>query len=100
MLAALRRALAALTHTGPGYDPPRQPRRGDDVEQWLKAQRDAQADQYGRTPAWYTLDDLLDAYRLHADTGTRLDQHVCEGRTLGDCDCLESARATIRKGQS
>jgi hypothetical protein len=97
MLAALRRALAALTHTGPGYDPSHQPRRSDDVEQWLKAQRDAHADQYGRTPAWYTLDDLLDAYRLHADTGTPLGQHVCEGRTLGDCDCFEAALPANRK---
>jgi DNA polymerase-3 subunit epsilon len=66
-----------------------QPRRGDAVEQWLKARRDEHADKYGRVPAWWALDGLLDNYRLHADTGTPLGQHVCESRAVGDCDCLE-----------
>lgn len=70
---------------------PHQPRRDDAVATWLKAQRDAQTDGYGRPPAWYVLDGLLDAYRLHADTGTPLDQHVCEGRVVGDCACFEGA---------
>ena len=85
-----RRVLAALTHSGPGYEPPHMPRRGDAFEQWLKAQRDQREDNYGRTPAWWALDGLLDTYRLHADTRTPLDQHACEARATGDCDCLES----------
>ena len=86
-----RRLLAALTHSGPGYDLPPLPARGDAVEAWLKGQRDAHSDRYGVTPAWYVLDDALDRYRLHADTRTPLDQHVCEGLMAGDCDCTEEA---------
>jgi hypothetical protein len=78
----LRRAVAALTHSGPGYGLP-QPARGDHVETWLKGQRDALEDGYGRLPAWYALDDLLDDYRLHADTGTPLGQHACAGPHCG-----------------
>ncbi|MEU8642302.1 hypothetical protein AB0C91_10330 [Streptomyces sp. NPDC048674] len=63
-----------------------QARRGDAVEAWLKAQRDAAAD---HPEAYQAVDGLLDQYRLHADTGTPLNEHVCEGRTVGDCDCLE-----------
>jgi hypothetical protein len=65
-----------------------QPRRGDQFEAWLKAQR-AEFER-GESP-WPILDYLLDRYRLHADTGTPLGEHVCEGRTVGDCECLESA---------
>lgn len=82
MRAFLRRLLADLPH---------QPRRGDAIEAWLKAQRDLLTDDYGRTPEWQALDDVLDAYRLHADTGTPLGEHVCEGRVIGDCQCLEVA---------
>ncbi|SHL73514.1 hypothetical protein [Streptomyces yunnanensis] len=85
-----RRLFAALTHTGPGYDLPHKPRRGDAVEQWLKAQRDMQRDRFGRTPAWHNLDDLLDAYRLHADTGTPLGEHVCMAQAVGGCDCFDT----------
>lgn len=91
-MTRLRRLLAALTHSGPGYTLPPLPARGDDFEQWLKAQRDQYEDRYGYSPAWYTVDAVLDAYRLHADTRTPLDQHVCEGRPAGDCGCLEVAR--------
>jgi hypothetical protein len=87
----LRRLLAAVTHSGPGYDLPPVPRRGDAVEAWLRAERDQHEDHYGRTPSWYAVDDVLDRYRLHADTGTALTEHVCEGRMVGDCDCLEAA---------
>lgn len=87
----LRRFLAALTHTGPGYDLTPLPARGDAVETWLKAQRDRYADGYTRDPQWEALDAVLDAYRLHADTGTPLDQHVCEGLLAGDCACFEAA---------
>lgn len=63
------------------------PRRGDAVEQWLKAQRD----EHPRSShAWFMVDCVLDRYRLHADTGTPLDQHVCESKTVGDCGCLET----------
>lgn len=75
MTATLRRLLAAVTHSGPGYDLPSLPRRGDDVETWLKAQRDQHVDAYDSpSPEWYALDRALDDYRLHADTGTALDQ--------------------------
>lgn len=62
------------------------PHRGDAVEAWLKAQRDR--DSRG-TVRWDVLDDALDLYRLHADTGTPLGEHVCEGR---GCDCGEAGR--------
>lgn len=67
-----------------------QPRRGDTFEAWLKAQRD----EYGvrSSPQWITLDGVLDAYRLHADTGTPIDQHICEGCMRGDCEYAERAR--------
>ncbi|MGW7001327.1 exonuclease domain-containing protein [Streptomyces sp. NPDC054933] len=57
---------------------PHQPVRGDAVEAWLKQQRDAHLDGYGRNPEWYALDDLLDTYRLHADTCTPLGELVHE----------------------
>lgn len=64
------------------------PRRGDQFEQWLKQQRD----QYHEpNDDWILLNELLDQYRLHADTGTPLDQHVCEGGTADDCaGCYET----------
>lgn len=54
------------------------PKRGDQVEAWLKSQRD----EYHQTssPQWQALNEALDTYRLHADTGTPLGQHTCEGR--------------------
>ncbi|WP_405558927.1 hypothetical protein OHV08_33875 [Streptomyces canus] len=63
------------------------PARGDQFETWLKAQRD----EYHQTtgPQWIALDEVLDTYRLHADMGVPLDGHVCEGRVIGDCECLE-----------
>jgi hypothetical protein len=58
----------------PGRDP-HQARRGDEVEAWLRRQRG----EFGqRTPSWRALDYVLDDYRLHADTGTPLDQDVVE----------------------
>ncbi|MEU2996853.1 hypothetical protein ABZ684_04650 [Streptomyces sp. NPDC006995] len=74
-----------------GVQPPtseaHRPRRGDAVAQWLRAQREAAADY---PEAYQVTDGLLDLYRLHADTGTPLDGHVCEGRVAGDCECLEA----------
>lgn len=61
-----------------------QPMRGDKVEAWIKAARDEQAPFASFDPearvSWYTLDGLLDAYRLHADTGTPLGEPVEEGK--------------------
>lgn len=92
-----RRLRAALAHSGPGYDLTPLPARGDAVEAWLKARRDLLADNYGRLPAWYAVDDVLDAYRLHADTGTPLDQHVCEGGNAWDCyGCYEQQAGGAR----
>ena len=45
------------------------PRRDDQVATWLKRWRDIFPATDSR---WYTLDALLDNYRLHADTGTQL----------------------------
>lgn len=73
---------------------PHQPQRGDAVEAWLKAERDAQKDQYGHAPLWYALDNLLDRYRLHADTVTPLGEHVCEPHC--DCDLTETTQAGDR----
>lgn len=74
---------------------PDQPIRGDAVEAWLKQQRDRHLDDYGRNPEWYALDDLLDTYRLHADTRTPLNEHICEGRIASECDCPDDASARI-----
>lgn len=81
-----RRVLAALTHTGPGYDPAPLPYRGDRFDHWLRDQRE-QADSI----VWHVIDGLLDSYRLHADTRTPLNEHVCAGQVIGDCDCFEQA---------
>jgi hypothetical protein len=71
-----------------------QPRRGDAVETWLKAQRDEYREQ---TDDWFHLDELLDQYRLHADTGTPLDQHVCERGTTDDCEgCHQASKGAKR----
>ena len=66
------------------------PQRGDQFETWLKEQRD-EHNSYGTGDHEMSdiLDNLLDRYRLHADTGTPLGEHVCEGRVAGDCECLE-----------
>ncbi len=43
--------------------------RGDDVAVWLRGQRE----EYPRgSRAWLALDEALDCYREHADTGTPL----------------------------
>lgn len=54
---------------------PATPRRGDEFEAWIKRQRDEFS--VGSYP-WNALDELLDSYRLHADTGTPLDGVVSE----------------------
>ncbi|WP_432077781.1 hypothetical protein [Streptomyces sp. YPW6] len=77
-----------------GVQPPtseaHRPRRGDAVDQWLRAQREAAADY---PEAYQVADGLLDLYRLHADMGIPLDGHACEARVIGDCECLEQPAA-------
>ncbi|MFC9891504.1 hypothetical protein [Streptomyces pilosus] len=68
-----------------------QPRRGDQVEAWLKAQRDRYDRDAESSEFWHEFDRALDQYRLHADMGVPLDGHVCEARVVGDCECLEPA---------
>lgn len=61
--------------------PRREPRRDDDVDRWLKRTRDSLlALGSGRDTvlAAQAVDDLLNDYRLHADTGTPLDAEVSE----------------------
>jgi hypothetical protein len=73
------------------------PRRGDAFEAWLKTQRDEWAPE--DSAGWRILDQALQAYRLHADTRTPLAEHVCEGRVVGDCECMERSAAVARSGQ-
>lgn len=51
------------------------PQRGDAVEAWIKARRDEYAGSADQPSRW-ALDDLLDDYREHADTGTPLGEEV------------------------
>lgn len=57
------------------------PKRGDEIEAWIKLKRD---EYVVGTEEWWTMDELLDDYRLHADTLTPLGEHVCESN---HCDC-------------
>ncbi|MFE2073687.1 hypothetical protein [Streptomyces misionensis] len=84
------RRLAVEAH-GTGVPQQALPARGDQFEAWLKVQRD---NYRPRSSAWNELDYLLDLYRLHADTGTPLGEHVCEGKAVGGCECPEPAAAT------
>lgn len=87
----LRQVWDAFLHRGPGYDVPPLPQRGDHVEAWLKEQRDQYPD---NTTMWDALDNLLDDYRLHADTRTPLDEHVCMGGYWDDClECSKKDRS-------
>lgn len=47
------------------------PRRDDKVAAWLKEERDSWPK---FAISWNTINELLDCYRLHADTGTPLDE--------------------------
>jgi hypothetical protein len=71
---------------GNAEDPTPLPQRGDAFEQWLKAQRD---EWHPQDRQWQLLDDVLDEYRLHADTRTPLDQHACDHC----CDCREAGES-------
>lgn len=61
------------------FDPPyHQPRRGSDVEDFIQRHRDEHAHKPGMHPsrrrdaAYFALDNMLDEYRLKADTGAWL----------------------------
>ena len=49
------------------------PTREDDVAEWIKKWRETFGD---KSPQWYAIDDMLDDYREHADTGTPLNHEV------------------------
>lgn len=51
-----------------------QPVRGSDIDTWIKAARDVIHPKagLGDQGAWWALDDLLNDYRLRADTGATL----------------------------
>lgn len=56
---------------------PHQARRDSDVEAFIKRHRERQRDGTGQaTGAFWAIDDILDDYREHADTGTSLDDKV------------------------
>jgi hypothetical protein len=61
------------------------PSRDDAVAAWLKAERDRW--EQHRDIEWDALDNLLDEYRLHADTRTPLNEHACSGPF---CECDEA----------
>lgn len=74
-LKALDQPLRILPRTVYGHEP----RRGDEVERWLLGWRDSLSDlTYAEREAKATIDDMIDDYRLHADTGTPLDTEVPE----------------------
>ena len=72
---AVRDAIAALRTGKPRPPTVHRPQRGSDVEAWIERARDAFAHTSDRASiaAWAALDDLLDDYQLHADTGATLD---------------------------
>jgi hypothetical protein len=51
------------------------PHRGSDVEAWLKRIRDGYP-RSGLDPEWNVVDDILENYREHADTGVPLFEEV------------------------
>ena len=51
------------------------PRRGSDVEAWLRQQREACAS-WGDRQGFLLLDNLLDQYRLRADLGLTLAEEI------------------------
>lgn len=53
-----------------------QPMRGSDVEAWIKRYRDRFAGGPSADHLYHLVDNLLDDYRLHADTGTPLGEDV------------------------
>ncbi|ARX81592.1 hypothetical protein SMD44_00990 [Streptomyces alboflavus] len=86
MTTTLRRWLNAILHRGLSHDTTPLPRRSDTFDHWLRDQRE-KADPV----AWHVIDGLLDTYRLHADTGTPLNEHICTCRAIGECECYVEA---------
>jgi|SRR5579859_3916211 len=88
----------ALRHEGPSYLSKNvhegwfRPKRGDDFERWLKWYRDQEPDGSDgyKSSLYPVIDWLLDEYRLHCDTGTPLNEHVCEH--MCNCEGLEPLR--------
>jgi hypothetical protein len=75
-------AVLALLDAAGDAKPKHEPRRGSDVEAWLKAKRDEMNTEDGDPSVhWFTVDAILDDYRLHADTGTPLDSTENMGPT-------------------
>lgn len=73
MATLTRRFLAALTHSGPSYQPPAVPSRGDDVQTWLLRKR---GDNLHNPDAWLLIESLISDYDVHAETGIPLGQPV------------------------
>jgi hypothetical protein len=88
-------SLVGLTHSGPSYEPVPLPRRGDHVDLWLQALR---GDHVHDPVAFNLLDQVLDQYRLHADTRTPLHEHCCEGGNVDDCAGCHDAKTTAGDG--
>lgn len=92
MASLVRRLLDRAARPRVPYVPPHFPERGDAIEAWLKEWRDRYDPEVH--VQWHSLNQMLDEYRLHADTGTPLDEHVCEGGNVDDCaGCYDAARA-------
>lgn len=49
------------------------PKRGDEVEAWLKGHRDGVEK---KSIGWWVLDDLIDEYRLRSDYGKSLTDDI------------------------
>jgi len=59
--------------------PHHEPHRNEDIANWIKRHRDVY---WKNSRKWTALDDLLDDYREHADTGTPLHFEVKRGQEL------------------
>lgn len=77
MLAEVRAAVAKVIALPP---PVHEARRDSDVAAWIKAYRDQYAEPkdspYSHPFAWHVLDELLNDYRDHADTGVPLGEEI------------------------
>lgn len=65
-----------------------QPRRDSDVAAWLRAHRERHDYSAGNGfNAWSAIDEVLDDYRLHSDTGTPLTEPSGTGVPDETCGC-------------
>lgn len=81
--------IASLAEVARGDAPSltHEPRRGSDVEAWIKRRRDSLPggeDPRKTSVGWLVLDDLLDDYLAHADTDTPLDRDVTRRDALDE----------------